>query len=266
MMNKVEPSFVDVGKARLYVERLIPPVTRSSTVLVFLHDAIGSTDQWRGFPEEVVAATGCQGLVYDRRGYGRSEPWTEERTPRYLEEEALEVLPQLLQACGVRDLVLIGHSDGASISLIFAGRCPPAFTLKGVVSEAAHVFVEDITIAGIRKAVALAAATSFLQNLSKYHGGKTQTVFDGWHRTWLRDDYRAWNIEHNLCTIRCPLLIIQGEDDEYGSTAQVEAIASQTGGPQKTLLIPDCAHIPHYQAHDLVLAEITAFVRTRNLF
>lgn len=262
--NKVvcEPFYIEAASRRLYAERLIPASIARSTTLVFLHDAIGSIRQWRGFPEEVAAATGCRGLVYDRYGYGMSEALEESRWPSYLEHEALRSLPDVLKACDIDDLILIGHSDGASIALIFAGRCPPSVRLRGVVSEAAHVFVEDITVAGIKDAIRVAESSDFLQKLAKFHGEKTRSVFDAWHRTWLTAERKHWNMEHYLPSIMCPLLIIQGRDDEYGTVAQVEAIATQSSGKSKTVLIDHCAHVPHYQARELVLREIAQFIAT----
>jgi pimeloyl-ACP methyl ester carboxylesterase len=231
-----------------------PPVSP----LVFLHEGLGSIGQWRDFPEALCARTGAAGFVYDRLGYGGSDPFPGPRTVRYLHDEAFETLPVVLDALGLERAVLIGHSDGGTIALLFAAEYPDR--VRGVVTEAAHVFVEEETLRGIREAVELYRTTDLRERLARYHGDKTDTVFSGWADTWLSPAFRDWNVESFLPRVSCPLLAIQGMGDRYGTPAQVEAIVRQAAGPAEAFLVPDCGHVPHQQARERVLVAMARFV------
>lgn len=211
--------------------------------LVFLHEALGCVAMWKDFPAQVAASVGYEAFVYSRQGYGRSAPLGQPRTPRYVHEEALVVLPEVLHAANIEQAILIGDSDGASIALIHASNHAPE--LLGIILEAPHVFVEDITVEGIRRAGEIYRTTDLAEKLARYHGDQTDAVFRSWHDTWLSPGFRSWNIEDCLPRITCPVMIIQGENDEYGSIKQVEAIASQVSGPVDQLMLPDCGHTPH---------------------
>jgi pimeloyl-ACP methyl ester carboxylesterase len=254
-------SFVNIASSHLAVEFIGPAAgndSASNTSLVFLHEGLGSIAQWRDFPERLCLKTGLPGMVYERGGYGKSDSPERPRTPYYLHEEALDVLPELLHELGIMRPVLIGHSDGGSIALIFASAFPDR--VKAVVTEAAHVFVEDITLEGIRKAAAVYEGTNLREQLQKYHGEKTDAMFRAWSETWLSDEFRSWNLEEYLPGIKCPLLVIQGEDDEYGTPAQVAAIVSKVSGPAEPLIIPGCGHIPHHQAKEKVVEAMANFI------
>ncbi|MCC3156740.1 alpha/beta hydrolase [Hymenobacter sp. 15J16-1T3B] len=227
--------------------------------LVFLHDSLGCIRLWRDFPARLALATGCHALVYDRRGYGQSTPFSGE--PRGLDYLAAEapVLHQLLDACQVDRAVLFGHSDGGSIALLAAARFPTR--VAAVVTEGAHVFVEDLTLAGIRAAQAQYLTTNLPERLARYHGDKTDAVFRAWADTWLLPEFRDWNIESHLPRIGCPVLVLQGAADEYGTAAQVEAIARQVGGPAEAVLLPGAAHSPHKEAPHETLRLAVDFVR-----
>ncbi len=226
--------------------------------LVFLHEGLGSIEMWHDFPETLAEKTGCDGLVYDRWGHGKSDPIDVQRTLRYVHDEALDILPEVLMNSGVEDAILIGHSDGGSIALIFAAEYPGS--VRGLITEAAHVFVEEITLEGIREAVKAYQTTNLKEKLARYHDNNTEMIFKAWYDTWLSPEFKQWNIEDCLPRVRCPVLVIQGEDDQYGTEAQVEAIASQVAGPATPLLIPDCAHIPHKEATGRVIKEMTEFI------
>jgi pimeloyl-ACP methyl ester carboxylesterase len=259
----IEDSYIRAAGHRLRVRKLTHTPSDSVNplpVLVFLHEALGSIEQWRDFPSALAEATNCDALLYDRWGHGKSDPLDAKRTLSYVHDEALDSLPQVLRESNVADVVLIGHSDGASIALIFAAEYPEV--ARGVISEAAHVFVEDITLAGIREAVKTYDTTRFQARLARYHGDNTEKIFRAWYETWLSPEFKTWNIEDCLPRIKCPVLVIQGEDDQYGTEAQVEAIARQVAGRSKCLLIPNCAHIPHRQARDIVAQEMTEFILT----
>ncbi len=246
---------------RIYAERLDPgainQISNGST-LVFLHEGLGSVGQWRDFPSLLCEKTGLPALVYDRWGYGKSEPFTLPRPMGYLHDEARLGLPAVLDECGIGKAILIGHSDGGSISLIHASMRPEG--IRAVITEAAHVFVESITLEGIREAVNVYASTDLGKRLARYHGDKTDHVFHGWADTWLSPEFRDWNIEDVLPGVRCPVLIIQGMDDPYGSPAQVKAIERQVSGPAKALLV-QCGHTPHAEAREEVLEEMARFIR-----
>ena len=253
---------VYVAGNRLRV-KTIEPVKASGaenqTTLVFLHEGLGCIELWRDFPEVLCASTGCRGLVYERKGYGGSGilpgPWKED----YLIEESSVDLPELLKTCNIDDVILIGHSDGGTIALIMSAL--NSDVVRGIITEAAHILVEDITIAGINKAVEAYEKDNLKDKLARYHKENTEMVFRRWADRWLSPEYRDWNVKEYLPKISCPVLAIQGEDDEYGTPAQVEGIASLVSGPVDTNLIPDCGHIPHFQARDTVLAEMTRFIK-----
>lgn len=231
---------------------------RPGPVLVFLHEGLGSTGQWKDFPVLLCGRTGRPGFVYDRLGHGKSDPMSLPRDPRYLHEEAFLALPETLEDQGIEKPFLIGHSDGGTIALLFAARFPGR--VSAVITEAAHVFVEDVTLEGIRKAVDLYGKTDLPKRLSAYHGANTEGVFHGWADTWLDPRFRDWNMVRELPDVRCPLLVIQGEGDEYGTAAQVKAIADKTSGPAQAWLVPDCGHIPHLQAKEAVLLRMASFI------
>lgn len=251
------------GLHRLSVE-CIEPIPHLMDVpgptLIFLHEGLGSIAQWRDFPAAVSLATHLPAVIYERWGYGNADPLDQSRSVRYLHDEALQSLPKVLQQLQVDDAILIGHSDGGSIALIFAATWPEK--VRGIITEAAHVFVEDVTVAGIREAVRVYTSTDLPQRLSKYHGANTDRAFRGWSDVWLSPAFRNWNIEEYLPGVRCPILVIQGRDDEYGTAAQVEAIVKKVSGPAEPLIIPGCGHIPHHQAREKVLAEMTRFILT----
>jgi pimeloyl-ACP methyl ester carboxylesterase len=227
-------------------------------VLVFLHEGLGSIGQWRDFPEKICAATGCPALVYDRWGYGGSDPLTEPRKPDYLHDEALLSLPEVLEQCAIDKPIFIGHSDGGSIAIIYAGTYPQK--VAGIITEAAHVFVEDVTVEGIKRAVEVYESTDLKTRLARFHGSNTALMFRGWADIWLSPEFWDWNIESYLPNIACPLLAIQGKEDEYGTPAQVEAIVGRVMGPVRRLMVDNCGHIPHVQAREKVFIEMVNFI------
>lgn len=197
-------------------------------------------------------------MVYDRLGYGLSGNFTSNtRDNRYLEEQA-DVLVELLDHYQIESPILFGHSDGASIAIIAAGKYPNR--IKAYIAEGAHVFVEEVTLEGIRTALQAYTTTSLREKLMRYHGEKTDAVFQAWTTTWLNPAFGSWNIEHFLPTTTCPSLIIQGSLDEYGSLAQVESLCNNSNGKAESYIIPNVHHSPHKEATDLVLARCHAFI------
>lgn len=227
-------------------------------VLVFLHDSLGCIELWRDFPQKLSTLTGLPYMIYDRQGYGKSSPFSgEKRKNDYLEKEA-RVLPEVLKQCAVNYAILIGHSDGGSIALVAAAEHPDL--ISAVISEGAHVFVEDKTLVGIIAAKQQYLITNLKDRLAKYHGDKTEAVFDAWTETWLLPEFRTWNIEHYLPKVECPVLAIQGSEDEYGTVDQLKSIVSQVSGKAEMHLIPGAAHTPHKEASEPVLKLCADFI------
>lgn len=247
--------FVDAGGHRLEFLHIAGDAGRPT--LVFLHEGLGSVAMWRDFPAKLAQATGAPAIVYSRFGYGRSDPLTGPREVRYMHEEALGTLPALRQTLGLDDVVLVGHSDGASIALVHAGS--GQWPVRALVLEAPHVFVEYISVAGIEAAREAYAATDLRQRLARYHDD-VESAFRGWNDAWLDPAFRAWNIEEYLPGVRCPVLAIQGEDDQYGTLAQVAAIERGVGGPFEKLVLAKCGHSPHRDQEQAVLAAMTDFI------
>jgi len=225
--------------------------------LVFLHEGLGSIRQWRDFPLRVAKATGCRALLYSRYGYGQSDVLAEPRVGvRFMHREALEALPELLAKLAVERPVLVGHSDGASIALIYAGA---GHAVRAVATMAPHVFVEPICIKSIRKASAEFASSDLAQRLGKYHRDPRKT-FHLWADVWLDPAFLNWNIEEYLPAIGCPVLAIQGEDDEYGTMAQVDAIRRGVRGTCELVKLPACGHAPFRDQPRATLEALTRFI------
>ncbi len=224
--------------------------------IVLLHEGLGSVALWRDFPQTLAAATGRRTVAYSRRGYGRSPPMEGPRPVDYMHREALEVLPAFRRAYALDNPVLVGHSDGASIALIHAGA---GQKVSGLVAMAPHVFVEDLSIASIAAAREAWDTTDLKERLARYHDD-VEGAFRGWNDVWLAPAFRDWNIERYLGGIRCPVLLIQGKDDEYGTLAQLDAIERQVGGPVKRLELEDCGHSLQRDQRERTLAAIADFV------
>ncbi|RPD49710.1 alpha/beta hydrolase [Hymenobacter sediminis] len=249
---------------RVRTLRHVSPAAEQRPWLVFLHDSLGSIRLWRDLPEQLATALQCHALIYDRRGYGESAPFGPElRTPAYLEQEA-QTVPAVLSACGVAQAVLFGHSDGGTLALLVAAAEPGL--VAAAVTIGAHVFVEAETLRGIEQARQQYATTDLSQRLARYHGANTEAVFRAWTDTWLSPAFRSWNIEHYLPQVQCPVLVLQGTADEYGTPAQVAAIAGQVAGPVRAELLPGLGHTPHRQAPTQVIDLTTDFLRSLKLF
>lgn len=249
--------FVTVGGRQLEYQ-LIPAHQINRPTLVLLHEGLGSVAMWRDFPARLAAVTGCRTLAYSRYGYGQSDVLEAAFDVDFMHREAREALPELLATLQIESPVLVGHSDGGSIALLHAGdgRFDPA----GLVLMAPHCFVEDVSIRSIAAAKVAFETTDLPARLAKYHRDARRTFY-GWNDIWLKPEFRNWNIEDCLATIRCPILAIQGEDDEYGTMAQIEAIAAQTvASPGVELLkLADCRHSPHRDQTQAVIKAIQAF-------
>jgi pimeloyl-ACP methyl ester carboxylesterase len=236
----------------------IPAKREAAPQLVLLHEGLGSVALWRDFPSALASATGCRTITFSRQGYGKSGCLTGPHHLDYMHREALEILPQVIDALSIEDPVLIGHSDGASIAMIHAGD--GRWKVRGLVLMAPHVFVEDMTIAGIEAAKVAFQTTDLKRRLARYHEHADE-AFWGWNNIWLSPEFRQWNIENTLSGIRCPILVIQGADDEYGTLAQLERIRAGVKTPRITeLVLADCRHSPQRDQPTATLRALAAFV------
>jgi pimeloyl-ACP methyl ester carboxylesterase len=252
-----QPGELIIDGKRLETLWLAPAVPRRA-VIVMLHEGLGSVALWKDFPDRVAARTGCGVLVYSRYGHGASDRLAEKRTVRYMHHEGEAVLPLLLAEAGIERPILLGHSDGGSIALIYAAKYPDS--PRGLVLEAPHVFVEDLSVKSIAEAKTAYETTDFPRKLGRYHQ-HVDATFWGWNEIWLDPRFRAWNIESYLDSIRCPVLVIQGEDDEYGTIRQIEAIQERIPSTQ-VLLLPRCGHSPHRDQPAATLDRVAEFVAT----
>lgn len=250
--------YIEIGGKRLEVEWHGPPPDEALT-LVFLHEGLGCVSRWRDFPARLAAATGCGALVYSRLGYGRSDACCLPRPISFMHTEGLKVLPELMDAVGIKACILIGHSDGGSIAIIYAGGTP-APPLVGLITEAAHVFCEEISVRSIREAKDRYLNGDLRKKLAKYHGDNVDCAFWGWNGAWLDPDFMQWNLEQFLPGIKVPMLAIQGEQDQYGTAAQLEAIARQAGGETQSLMLTDCGHAPHIDQTDATFQAMKDFI------
>lgn len=233
--------------------------------LVLLHEGLGSIRLWRGFPAALHDATGRRTVVWSRHGYGQSAVVAEPRAVTYMHTEADRVLPELLQALDLPPAVLVGHSDGASIALLAAGRSDsldpghPSVDPVGVVGLAPHVIVEDQSIAGIEAARAAARQTDLLERMGSHHRDAAAT-FWGWNRIWLDPAFRAWDITERLPAIRCPVLVVQGHDDQYGTMRQLDLVEAGVPGPVIRVELDDCGHAPHLDRPEATRDAVVSFL------
>lgn len=233
-------------------------------VIVMLHEGLGCVALWKDFPDRVAAATGLPVLVYSRVGYGGSAPCALPRPLTYMHDEGERELPALIAALGIGRHILLGHSDGASIALIYAGSATRA-DLLGVAVLAPHSFCEAVSVTSIAAADRAYAAGELRGRLEKYHGANVDGAFRGWCDAWLDPGFMQWNIEGYVDRITVPVLVIQGADDEYGTAAQVDSIARRAKGAVETMLLPACGHSPHRDQPDATLDAIAGFaVKVRN--
>lgn len=233
------------------------PSPDEAPTLVFLHEGLGSASAWRDFPRRLADETGCGALVYSRAGYGSSPPVELPRPIRFMHDEAV-VLDAVLRHHGVRDAILVGHSDGASIALIYAGSARRE-RLRALILEAPHVFAEKLGLDSIDAMKRDYDTTDLRQRLARHHAD-VDNAFRGWNDVWLHPEFRDWNIEEFLPSIEVPLLLIQGADDEYGTWKQIERIERGVRGRVETLRVPACGHAPHRDQPEIVLEKMRAFV------
>ena len=250
--------FLNLSGGRIEYEWYGP--NENAQTLVFLHDGIGCLSLWRDFPARVAEATGCGAFVFSRFGYGNSSPIVLPRPVRFMHEEALQVLPELFAAATINNPILIGHSDGASIAIIYAATTK----VPALILEAPHVFVEDLTVQSIALAGEDYRHTDLKQKLQRYHGENVDVAFWGWNQVWLNPEFRSWNIENYLPNVKCPVLVIQGEEDQFGTQKQVESISKQCSAPVETVMLSNCKHTPHREQPAQTFEAMVTFIQKVN--
>ena len=234
----------------------IEPADKHRPTIVMLHEGLGSVALWKDFPQRLASGTGCGILVYSRYGHGNSGRLLEKRPVEFMHHEGEVVLPELLEKLNITRPILLGHSDGGSIALIFAGKYPER--PRALILEAPHVFVEDLSVASITEAKVAYLTTDLPWKLGRYHQHVDDT-FWGWNDIWLDPQFRSWNVEEYLPAIRCPILCIQGEEDEYGTSAQVKAVQARVPATE-ILILPNCRHSPHRDQPEATLEGMVRFV------
>jgi pimeloyl-ACP methyl ester carboxylesterase len=254
-MNRIE-----VGGVGLET-RWIGPDPAEAPTIVMLHEGLGSVRQWGDWPERLSAATGCGVFLYSRAGYGGSDPVALPWPLDYLEQEAMVVLPDLLDRIGFRRGVLLGHSDGASIATIYLGGVED-FRVRGLVLIAPHFFVEEAGLRSIERARVAFESGDLRDRLARYHGANVEVAFRGWNDVWLAPGFRRWDIRDAIGYIRVPILVLQGGDDPYGTEAQIEAAREEAYCPVEVARLPGVGHAPHLERPDETLTAVGGFVTT----
>lgn len=256
MTGLVEQGFLELGAMRLEY-RMIGPRPDAGPVIVMLHEGLGCVRLWGDFPDQLAAATGAGVFVYSRAGYGGSSPVQLPRPLDFMQAEACDVLPRLLAAIGFRRGLLLGHSDGASIAAIHAGSVQD-HRVRGLILIAPHFFTEDMGIAEIARARAAYATTDLRGKLARWHQD-VDNAFKGWSGAWLDPDFRNWDITDALAYIRVPILIVQGERDQYGTRRQVEIGQQECTCPVEVALLPGIRHAPQREAPAETLRVVSGF-------
>lgn len=250
---------IQIRDISLNYEIITPEHVRSeNTFLLFLHEALGSIGQWKNFPQALCEHLQLSGIVYERQGHGKSSPFTKQRDHRYLHKYALEELPAFIEVVAKgKDIILVGHSDGGSIALLYAHQFPKK--VQGIITMAAHVINEPETIAGIDPAVKAYEAGK-LKGLHKYHGNKTEKLFYAWADTWRSDEFKTWNICDEIGSEQIPGIFIQGADDQYGTIKQLELILDKFKAPSKYSVVDNCGHHPHLEQTNEVISQIQKWI------
>ena len=256
-MTLSDEGFLDIPPLRLEY-RMIGPRPDAGPTIVMLHEGLGSSGLWGAFPDQIAVATGAGVFVYSRAGYGKSRAGPLPRSVKFMHEEALTVLPRVLDAIGFERGFLFGHSDGASIATIYAGSAQD-HRVRGLVLIAPHFFTEDMGIAEIARANAAFATGDFRDRLKRWHAD-VDSAFRSWSEPWLHPDFRKWDITEELTYIRVPILIVQGADDQYGTLRQLDVAKDECFCPVETAVLPGVRHAPHREASEQTLKVAVDFI------
>lgn len=246
-------NFISIDKYKIHYQIL--GSLSDAAPIVFLHEGLGSIPQWKNFPRKLHEATRLACIVYERRGYGKSSPYSFLKDQNYLHKEA-DFLIKILDQLGVSECSLFGHSDGATIALIAGGNYPSR--VKAIISEAPHVVIEEQSIAGIKDAIA-SYDKKLKPPLAKYHGTKTDTIFEAWSQTWIDPAFKAWNCLKDLEMIECAVFALQGELDQYATRQQMHLLQKHVSRCQ-SLIISDVKHMPHFDAEQIVIKSTSNFL------
>lgn len=251
--------FVETSGGQIFTRKWEPGGEgRAAPPFILLHDSLGSVELWRDFPERLADATGRAVIAYDRLGFGRSDERRDRSNAGFVSHEGRQSLPALMPTFGFTRAILLGHSVGGGMAVAAAAAMPER--VEAVITLAAQAFVEDRTLEGIRTAKAQFAAPGQVERLARYHGDKARWVLDAWIETWLSDAFAPWTIDEELRGLKCPILAIHGESDEYGSRAHPERIGRLSASFSDVHLLNGCGHFPHREKPDVVLNAIAAFL------
>jgi pimeloyl-ACP methyl ester carboxylesterase len=258
---RIVESSVSVSGGDLYVKCCAPANSDAEPPVILFHDSIGCAALWRDFPSALARALQRRVITYDRLGYGNSSTRSDLLSARFVTEEAEQFFPRVKQHLGLRNYVLFGHSVGGCMAVVAAGLFPGE--CAAVITEAAQTYVEPKTLQAIRAAKKKFKAPSELAKLEKYHGSKSRWVVDAWTDTWLSPAFANWGLLNELPKVKCPLLAIHGDRDEYGSTAFPRALSTMTSGYAQEFIVPDCGHVPHRERESQVLHASATFLENQ---
>lgn len=252
---QIEEDYILIQNSSIYYKKVSP--NKATNTLILLHDSLGCTVLWRDWLDILAQELNVNVLSYDRRGYGKSSVYQVPRLIDYLEQEA-EILNDLIDSLKLDKVHLFGFSDGASIATIYAGMFPNK--INSLIVEGVHVLIEEETLNGVRQAQKILETTKIAQVLEKYHGVKVMDLYLAWTDTWLKESHQIWNIEHFIPEIKVPVLVIQGEFDEFGSLAQMDAFDKVSLSTVEKYLVKGAAHTAHKEKKDEVFEKITSFI------
>jgi len=251
---------VDVTGGRVFVRRWTPQTLADEIPIILLHDSLGCVRMWRDFPERLAIRLGKRVLAYDRLGFGESSPRRSLPSLRFIEEEALTVFPELCRSLGFEEVIPFGHSVGGGMAIAIAGHHSQVGLCTTVITESAQAFVEHRTTEGIRDAKEMIGSPAQLSKLSRYHGSKAQWVLDAWTETWLAPEFADWSLNSHLEKVRCPVLAIHGDQDEFGSCEFPRRIAGGVGAYSEAVILKGFAHVPHRENPERVLDIVSGFL------
>ena len=255
---KCEEFKVEVAGGCVYVKRWVPENCSNQYPLILLHDSLGSVDLWKGFPSELAHSLSRPVIAYDRLGFGQSDPRHALPAMDFIEEEAIKYFPAIKKYLSIQYYTLLGHSVGGGMAINIAARDPDC---EAVISVSAQAFVERLTIKGVEDAKQFFQQPGQITRLEKWHGSKASWVLRAWTDIWLSAEFESWSLQPSISKVRCPMLVIHGENDEYGSLKFPEFISSNTAGESKLLLLKNCGHTPHKENPREVLSAIQEFLR-----
>lgn len=255
----ISEQFVQISGGTLFVKTWTPNNPSKNPPLILLHDSLGCVEMWRDFPQALCTQTGRKIIAYDRLGFGRSSAREALPSPRFVSEEAEIYLPALLKSLNIQRFALFGHSVGGAMAVVSAGAL--AGQCEAVITESAQAFVEDRTREGISKAKGDFADPKIFAKLEKYHGAKTRWVLDAWIEVWLSDAFADWSLKADLPKMKCPALVIHGDQDEYGSVRFPDMICQYAGGRTEKQVLQNFGHVPHRESPELTLQLVKEFLR-----